>query len=374
MKKNILQIYPWINNRELYYLKKVIRSTFVTENKLTEQFEDKFKKITGSKYAIAINNWTLGLFACLKSLNVGPGDEVILPDMTFIASSNSVLLAGAKVVLCDINPKTLCIDTNKIASLINSRTKVIMPVHLYGNSCDLDEIKKLRRKKNFYIIEDAAQAVGVTYKGKHVGTIGDVGGFSFYGNKLITTGEGGMIVTNNKKIYKDIYHLKNHGRERKGVFIHKKIGYNFMFTEMQAALGLAQLEKLQKIIKLKLKIYQRYKKALEFIKNIKFVEATNKSNQIHWFTNILCNNKKLADYLKKNLIQTREAFYPLHLQPCYKKNMNVIKTYCPNSINIYKRLVSLPSAAQLKKSDQIKIINYIKLFFKNNDSSRNKFN
>jgi len=365
MVKKITQIYPWINYRELYYLKKVIKSTFITEGKFTKQFENKFKKIADSKYAIAVNNWTLGIFACLKSLNIGPGDEVVVPDMTFIASSNAVLLTGAKVVLCDINPKTLCIDTNKIASLINSRTKAVMPVHLYGNSCDLDEIKKLREKKNFYIIEDAAQGVGVTYKGKHVGAIGDVGGFSFYGNKLITTGEGGMIVTNNKKIYENIYRLKNHGREKKGIFIHKKIGYNFMFTEIQAALGLAQLEKLSKIIALKLEIYKKYKKSLQLLPDIKFVEPTGKSNQIHWFTNILCANTKLADYLEKKRVQTRRAFFPLHLQPCYAKNKNIIKkTKYPNSLRVYKRMISLPSAAQLKKADQTNIINYIKSYFK----------
>jgi len=364
MDKKILQIYPWINNRELFYLKKVIKSTFITEGILTKEFEDKFKKISNSKYAIAVNNWTLGIYACLKSLNIGPGDEVIVPNMTFIASSNAVLLAGAKVVLCDINPRTLCLDVQQIGHLINARTKAIMPVHLYGNSCDLDEIKKLKRKKNFYIIEDAAQAMGVTYKGKPIGTIGDVGGFSFYGNKLITTGEGGMIVTNNKKIYDNIYKLKNHGREKKGIFIHKKIGFNFMFTEMQAALGLAQLEKLQKIIQLKLSIYQKYKKELEFIPEITFIKPTDKSNQVHWFTNILCKNTKLVSYLEKKLIQTRRAFYPLHLQPCYNQNKNIIKkTKYINSINAYKSLISLPSAAQLKKIEQDKVIHYIKLFF-----------
>ena len=365
MRKNILQIYPWINNRELYYLKKVIKSTFVTENNFTDKFEEQFKKLTKAKYAIAINNWTMGLFACIKSLDIGPGDEVIVPDMTFIASSNAVLLSGAKVVLCDINPETLCIDTNKIKPLINSRTKAIMPVHLYGNSCDLDEIKKLKKKKNFYIIEDAAQAVGVKYKDKHVGTIGDVGGFSFYGNKLITTGEGGMIVTNNKKIYNNIYAFKNHGRKKKGIFIHNKIGYNFMFTELQAAMGLAQLEKLKKIISLKLQIYKKFKTALNSIENITFIKATQGSNQIHWFTNILSKNNKLINYLKKRKIQTRRAFFPLHLQPCYKHEKRVIKkNKYPNSVKVYKNLISLPSAAQLENNDLNYIIKNIIFFFK----------
>ena len=364
MKKKILQVYPWINGRELYYLKSVVRSTFVTEDKLTKKFEEKIRNITKAKYSISINNWTLGIFACLKSLNIGPGDDVIVPNTTFIASSNAVLLAGARVVLCDINPKTLCLDITKLNSLITSRTKAIMPVHLYGNSCELDEIINLKKKKNFYVIEDAAQALGVIYKKKHVGTIGDVGGFSFYGNKLITTGEGGMIVTNNQKIYKSIIKLKNHGREKKGVFIHKSIGYNFMFTEMQAAIGLAQLEKLSRIIANKKNIYNRYRKALGDIKEIEFVEPTPGSNQIHWFTNIMVKNSKLINFLESKSIQTRKGFLPLHLQPCYKNNKNIkMNSKFPNSEDVYKKLISLPSAAELNKFDQEKIIKFIRIFF-----------
>jgi perosamine synthetase len=375
LTKIINQIYPWIDNRELYYLKKAIKSTFITENKLTQNLEDRFRKLTKAKFAIAINNWTLGIYACLKSLNIGAGDEVIVPDMTFIATSNAVLLAGAKVVLCDVNYETLCIDPSKIKNLINNRTKAVMPVHLYGNSCDLDAIKKLKKKKNFFIIEDAAQGVGVTYKNKHVGTIGDVGGFSFYGNKLITTGEGGMIVTNNKKIYNNILMLKNHGRKTKGIFIHKRIGYNFMFTDIQAAVGLAQMDKLKKIIKIKENIYNFYKKNLRRIKSINFIKTTKYSNHIHWFSNIMCKDRKLSEYLNTKRIQTRKAFYPLHMQPCYRNNKKIIKKgEYNNSKKIYKELISLPSAVLIKKNELIKIIKNINLFFKNNDKIRYKFN
>jgi perosamine synthetase len=371
LTKIINQIYPWIDNRELHYLKKAIKSTFITENKLTKEFEDKFKKLTKAKFAIAINNWTLGIYACLKSLNIGAGDEVIVPDMTFIATSNAVLLSGAKVVLCDVNYETLCIDSSKIKDLINSRTKAVIPVHLYGNSCDLDAIKKIKRIKNFFIIEDAAQGVGVTYKNRHVGTIGDVGGFSFYGNKLITTGEGGMIVTNNKKIYNSILMLKNHGRKTKGIFIHKRIGYNFMFTDLQAAVGLAQLDKLKKIIDIKEKIFNYYKKKLEYIKSINYIKQSPFSNHIHWFSNIMCKNQKLIKFLNKNKIQTRKAFYPLHLQPCYKNNKNIIKKgKYENSKKIYKELISLPSAVQIKKSELADVSKKINLFFKANDKIR----
>jgi perosamine synthetase len=361
----ISQIYPWINNKELTYLKKVIESTFITENKFTKQFENKFKKFVGAKYAIAVNNWTLGMFACLKSLNIGPGDEVIVPNITFIATANAVLLSGAKVVLCEVKYETLCLDIDHLEKLINSKTKAIIPVHLYGNSCEMDKIKNLKRKKNFYVIEDAAQGLGVKYKNQHVGTIGEVGGFSFYGNKILTTGEGGMVVTNNKKIYDFIKSFKNYGRKGKGVYVHEKIGFNFKFTELQAAVGLAQFDKLKKSLDKKQKIFNFYKKNLENISEISFVKPSKKSNQVHWFSNIFCTNIKLLNFLKEKGIEVRKTFYPLHLQPCYKNNKNIIiKGNYNNSNKIYRNLLSLPSAVQIKHSELKKVAKNINLFFK----------
>ena len=367
---SISQIYPWINNKELAYLKKVINSTFITENKFTKKFEDKFKKFVGAKYAVAVNNWTLGMFACLKSLNIGPGDEVIVPNMTFIATANAVLLAGAKVVLCEVRYDTLCLDTHHLKKIINTKTKAIIPVHLYGNSCDMDEIIKLKKKKNFYIIEDAAQGLGVKYKNRHVGTIGEVGGFSFYGNKILTTGEGGMVVTNNKKIYNYIKSFKNYGRSGKGVYVHEKIGFNFKFTDLQAAIGLAQMDKLKKGFNKKEKIFNFYKKNLKNINQISFVKESKKSNQIHWFTNILCKNIKLLNllnFLKKRGVEVRRTFYPLHLQPCYKNNRNVIKKGKYNNSNkIYNDLLSLPSAVQITNNELRIVAKNINLFFQKN--------
>lgn len=367
---SISQIYPWINNKELKYLKQTIKSTYITENKLTERFENKFKEFVGAKYAIAVNNWTLGLFACLKSLNIGYGDEVIVPNMTFIATANSALLCGAKVVLCEVNYKTLCLDITHLKKLINSKTKAIIPVHLYGNSCDMDEIKKLQKKKNFYIVEDAAQGLGVRYNKKHVGTIGEVGGFSFYGNKILTTGEGGMVVTNNKKIYDFIKTFKNYGRSKKGSYIHEKIGFNFKFTDLQAAVGLAQFDKLKKGLIKKQKIFDFYKKNLEHNNEISFIKPLDKSNQVHWFSNIICESNKsikLLNFLKKNKIELRRTFYPLHLQPCFKNNKNIIKNgNYKESNKIYKNLLSLPSAIQITNAELKKVVRNINLFLKKN--------
>ena len=372
----IIQIYPWIDNKELEEVTKVIQSTFLTENECTKKFEKKFRSITKAKYAIAINNWTMGLFCCLKALKIGKNDEVIVPDITFIASANAVILAGAKVVLCNVDSETLNISTSSIEKMITKRTKAIMPVHLYGNSCNMTKILKIAKKYKLKIIEDAAQGLGVFHKKKHVGTIGDVGGFSFYGNKLITTGEGGMITTNNKKIYDEILQLKNHGRKVKGKFIHEKIGYNFMFTDIQAAIGLAQINKLKKIINKKLKIYKYYKSNIIKNEKIKYIKELDKTSSVYWFTNIITKQAlKLKKFLSKKNIESRNCFYPLSLQPCYDNNNDIIKKYVnkENSLNIYKSLLSLPSATQININELNKVIKNINSFYEKKNKTIGKF-
>jgi len=248
MRDFIPQIEPWIDNRELYYLKKVVESTYVTENKLTKEFENRVKESTGSKYAIAYTNGTMALYACLKALGIKRSDKVIVPNMTFVATANAVIMAGATPVFCEVQEDTFCMDPEQLKGLIDPYTKAIIPVHLYGQAANMDSIMAIANDKNIPIIEDAAQGVGVKYKDKHVGTFGDMGILSYYGNKTITCGEGGIILTDSEDLAKACYRLKNHGRDTKGIFKHDHIGYNFSFTEMQAAIGLAQMDKLPDII------------------------------------------------------------------------------------------------------------------------------
>jgi perosamine synthetase len=347
----LIQTEPFINNDDIKIIKKVIKRKYVTEDKFTKEFEDKVKKYTGSKYAIAVNNWTSGIFCCLKAMNIGPGDEVIVPNITFIATSNAVIMAGATVVLCEVNDDNMCLDTDKIKSLINNKTKAVIPVHLYGNFCDMQELIKLKKKYKFSIIEDAAQAFGVRYKGKHVGNFGDCGGFSFYGNKILTTGEGGIIVTNSRTLAKKIYQIKNHGRNKKGIFYHKKIGFNFMFTELQAALGISQLNKFKKIIKKRQQIFKAYYQNINNKNLVKFHLRNKHIKPLHWFVNITSSKiSKIQKSLKKENIQTRKIFYPLNLQPCYKNN-KLIKNLNDNFIiskKIFQNVISLPTFHNIK--------------------------
>jgi len=358
----IPQIEPWIDERELFYLKQVVESTYVTEHNLTKNFENRIKDLTGSKHAIAYTNGTAALYACLKAVGVGPGDEVIVPNMTFIATSNAVLMAGAAPVFCEISETTLCIDPRNIIDLITNKTKAIIPVHLYGQSADMHVIMKIANENGLFIIEDAAQSIGVDFDNKHTGTYGDLGILSFYGNKTITCGEGGIILTNDDKLKDICYRLKNHGRDKKGVFVHDHIGFNFCFTEMQAAIGLAQLDKLPAIIERKKEIYDIYhKKLADLSENLKPIMIDRRTKPVHWFTSFLTEEKnQLQRYLKNKNIQTRDFFYPLNMQPCYG---NITKKAFPISKKAYCEGISLPSSYNLRDEQQEYIIDSIFEFY-----------
>jgi len=261
----------------------------------------------------------------MKALGIGPGDEVIVPDMTFIATANAVIMAGAKPIFCDVYPDTFCIDVERAEGTISEHTKAIIPVHLYGQSADMVKIKILAHKYNLRIIEDAAQGIGVTFENRHVGTFGDLGVLSFYGNKTITCGEGGMVLTNDDELASKCYRLKNHGRDKKGIFVHEDIGYNFSFTEMQAAVGISQMKKLSKIISRKKVIHELYRRALANLDRLLPVHIDTRTEPVYWFTSFLSDDvDELSKYLLESDIQTRRFFYPLHLQPCYKNNEMVL--------------------------------------------------
>ncbi len=359
----IIQIEPWIDDEELKEITEVIKSTYLTENKKTEELEKKFRELTGAENAIAYSNGSTALFAALKMLNIGVSDEVIVPALTYIASSNSIILSGAKPVFADVDINTAQIDPKEIEKRITSKTKAIMPVHLYGQSCDMDEIMKIANKYKLKVVEDAAQGVGVKFNGKHVGLFGDLGAFSFYGNKTITMGEGGMVVTSNVEFNKKLRAFKNHGRYKRGTFLHEEIGFNFSITEMQAAIGIAQLKKFYRIKKRKAEIRDYYEMKLSDIDAIKLTYIDPRCSPVHWFTNIIVDNRPdLQDHLAKHEIQTRRFFPVLNLQPCYK-NIEFQGDY-PNANYLYEHGLSLPSSAILKDEQLEEVVKRIREFFK----------
>src|SRR5580700_5635061 len=351
----IVQIEPWIDECELRELKRVIDSTFLVEHDLTREFESLTAAMAGCRHAMAVCNGSMALFVCLKALGIGPGDEVIVPNLTFVATANAVILAGATPVLCDVREDTFCLDVERAEKLLTRKTRALLPVHLYGQSADMPQVMALARAHHLKVIEDAAEGVGVTFEGRHVGTFGDMGILSYYGNKTITCGEGGMVLTDDDELARAAYRLKNYGRDQKGTFVHESIGFNFSFTDLQAAIGIAQMKKLPAIVCRKREIHDRYVDELRSLAGLRPVFIDPRCQSVFWFTSFLCDNPDaLSAFLRGHNIQTRRFFCPLHLQPCYadRKHVQIIDPDFRISERIYRQGISLPSAYSLTPEDQ----------------------
>lgn len=357
--KFISQIEPWIGKEEIREVTKVLESGWITEADKTKEFESLIAAFVGSKYAHALSNGTVTLFAGLKTLGIGAGDEVIVPDFTMVASPNSVIMAGAKPVFVDIKKEDLCLDIVEVEKKITRKTKAIMPVAINGRAPDMDALMSLAKKRKILIIEDAAQAFGSYYKKKHLGTIGDIGSFSFSTPKIITTGQGGALVTNSKELSDKIIKIKDFGRINRNTQDHDELGYNFKFTDIQAALGIAQMKKLSWRIKRKKEMYKLYRDCLRSTSEIKFIK-TDLEQTAPWYIDIVVEDPiSLNKYLKSNNIGTR-LFYPaIHTTRPY---LGFGKF--PNSLWASTHGLWLPSSSFLSDSDILKVCDYIANFYK----------
>jgi perosamine synthetase len=364
MEYRIQQIQPFFDQEEILNLERAIETGWVTEGPFSQQFLTSLKEFTGARYAVLANNGTLGLYLALLAIGAQKGDEVIVSDFTFNASASSIAFTGATPVFADIHSGTLQIDASKIEKLITPRTKAIMPIHIYGQSCDMDPVIALAKKYNLKIVEDAAQGFGVFYKGKHTGTMGDVGVISFFADKTITTGEGAVILTNNEDIFNKLKMLRNQGRPNSGTFIHPELGMNFRMTDLQCAVGVAQFKKFEKIREIKYKNYSQYEAALHNIPEVEFVQQGSYTNFIPFRVNIKVPRLvELIEYLEKNAIQTRRMFYPLHRQPCFS-NLNYPENDFPIANDAYDRGISFPVHCRLKEEDIDYLCETVKVFYK----------
>lgn len=337
---NVPQMETWLGEAEIKNLTDVIRSNWITEGRYTSEFGERLNELFGCRYGVFTPTGTFALVLGLLALEIGLGDEVIVPDTTFIASATSVILVGATPVFVDVNKENFQIDTHACEAVITEKTKAIMPVHLYGMAANMKQILELAEKHNLRIIEDACQAVGVSYFGKHVGTLGDIGAFSFFADKTITTGEGGYVVCKDEEIYKRLRLLRNQGRIEKGSFIHPSIGFNFHITDLQSAVGLAQLDKLPKVIKRKLEIYERYRLRLSELSEIQFLQIEDGSSFVPFRVVLICEElEQLILHLEHDDIQTRRFFYPLHKQPCFDRGND---EQFSNAIYGYEHGICLP--------------------------------
>ena len=343
---------PSITQKEIDFVTDAVKSTWISSlGKYIDQFEAEFALFCGSKYAICVSNGTVAIHLALIANNIGEGDEVIIPNLSFVATANAVLHAGAKPIFVDIDSYNLCIDPEKIEDAITTKTKAIIPVHLYGHPSDMKSIMEIAQRRNLIVIEDAAEAHGAKAYGKVVGSWGDCATFSFYGNKNITTGEGGMITTNDEKLNLRCRHLRDHAMSKVKRYWHDEVGYNYRMTNIQAALGCAQLERVKDLTGKKLELFSWYSEGLKDIKGISLNRTSSWATNSYW---LICmeyefwkteeEREQFMVRLRADGVDTRPYFYPMSEMPYLKESVNT-----PVVFDVYKKGINVPTFYDLTR-------------------------
>ena len=366
---------PWITKEDKKSVMRALDSTLLTDGPRLREFEKAFSKFTGAKYAIGVSNATSALHLSLKAAGIGNGDEVIVPDMTFVATANAVILSGAVPVFADVEKEDMNISINSIRDNISSKTKAILPVHFAGRACNIEEIVKIARLHNLKIIEDCAHAIGARYKNKHVGNFGEAGCFSFYPTKNITTIEGGMVITNSKKIAQYVMTLRNHGITKSLTQRYSggkpwdydvmEAGYNYRLDEIRASLGLSQLKRIQKLNSMRKKAFEYYNLKLKEIPGIITPTlSTNNDDAYHLY--IIRIQKKygmsrdqLFRKLLDNGISTSAHYKPLHEFTAFKKWQERNKDL-RNATELYREIISLPFYPNISRREQDLVIKCVR--------------
>jgi perosamine synthetase len=365
--RKIMIASPVLNGNELAYVTDCVKTNWISsQGKYVRKFESQFSEYHNGFHALAVSNGTVALHLALLALGIGKGDEVIVPDLTFAASVNAILYTGATPVLVDIDPVTWTLDLQKAEGSITERTKGIMPVHLYGHPCDMDATMVLASKYNLYVIEDCAEALGSFYKDLPVGVFGDAATFSFFGNKTITTGEGGMVLFKDPAMAARAAILRDHGMQKDKRYWHIEVGYNYRMTNLQAAVGVAQFERLHEFVTAKRKIAAVYTDALKPIPYFILPAEMEHTVNSFWLYTLLIrpdspfSREDVISFLYLNGIETRPVFYCMHEMPPYQsfgesKSLAVSKGVSTSGL-------SLPSSVNLSEVELTHVCNIIKQF------------
>lgn len=365
-----------IDEHDIHSVINVLKGDFLTTGPTIQQFEKAIAQYVGAKYAVSFANGTAALHAACYAAGISEGDEVITTSMTFVASANCILYQGGRPVFADIDYETYNISTESIEEKITSKTKAIIPVHFTGQPVELDTIKKIAKENNLIVIEDAAHALGSTYKKQKIGSIGDMTMFSFHPVKHITTGEGGIITTNNSVFYEKLIKFRTHGIERdpkrllenQGPWYYEMqyLGYNYRMTDIQAALGLSQLSKLDSFIKIRKKYVEIYNMEFGTLSEISIPKQLhNTFSSWHLYiirlnTRLLkCNRKEVYEALQKENIGVNVHYIPVHLHPFYQK-LGYEKGICPQAEKLYEEIITLPLFPKMTEDDVWDVINAVK--------------
>ena len=359
---------PDIGPLEEQYVVDAVRSGWVSSlGRYIREFEDQFAAYCGTHFGVATSSGTTALHLALACLGVGPGDEVIVPTLTFVATANVVMYTGAKPIFVDADFETWCLDPVAVERALSSRTRAIIVVHLYGHPANMDPILSFASAHGIPVIEDAAEAHGALYKHRRVGSIGKIGVFSFYGNKLITSGEGGMLVTDDEDIAERARFLRDHAMSKERRYWHPEIGYNYRLTNLQAALGLAQLNRIDEFLNRKREIMGWYREFLNGCNDFPLNPELPWAKSSYWMVCALLprgiSQEDFMSELRSKGIDTRPFFHPIHTLPPYQGLYREVSSNgngCPKAENLAKRGINLPSSTKLSQADVEQITDIIK--------------
>jgi perosamine synthetase len=356
---------PQLDGHELDYVTECLRTGWISsQGAYVKRFEAEFGARCGVPHALAVSNGTVAIHLALMALGIGEGDEVIVPDLTFVATINTVIQAGATPVLADVDPGTWTLDPDEVERLITPRTKAILPVHLYGHPCHMDELMAIARKHGLLVVEDCAEALGSLYKGRPMGSFGDAATFSFFGNKTITTGEGGMVLFRDAAVAERATVLRDHGMDKQRRYWHNVVGYNYRLTNIQAAIGVAQLERLDSFVEAKRKLAATYTAGLQRIGGITPPPEASWAHNGFWLYSCLVGpgfglgRDEVMDRMARNGIETRPVFYPLHAMPPYRKYVQAGQEF-PVSTRLSRNGVSLPSSVTITQEEQASVLDVL---------------
>jgi perosamine synthetase len=350
---------PLLDGNERKYLNECIDTGWISsEGPFVKRLEAEFSKLMGCAHGVAVCNGSVAIEVALAALKIGPGDEVILPTFTIMSCASAIVRAGAMPVVVDCQADTWNLDPDLIAAKITNRTKAIMVVHIYGLPVDMDPIIELARRRNLHIIEDAAEQHGQTYKGRPVGSLGDISTVSFYPNKHVTTGEGGMVLTNDSSLAARCRDLRNLCFDAERRYIHTELGWNFRMSNVQAALGVAQLERIDEIVAKKRRIGAWYQQALRGHPLLQLpLERTDFAENIYWVFGVVLDDRVPFDAtdamhkLKQRGVDSRHFFWPMHEQPVFRNKGWFAGERCPNAERIARRGFYLPSGVALTEEE-----------------------
>lgn len=343
---------PRLGGKELEYVSDCITSGWVSsKGKYVNQFETAFARYCECEYGVATFNGTIALHLVLAALGIGPGDEVIVPTLTFVATANAVAYTGATPIFVDSEPQTWNIDPRAVAAALTPRTKAIIPVHLYGHPAEMDALNAIAQAHDLLVVEDAAEAHGARYRGRRVGSLARAAIFSFMGNKIITTGEGGVVVTDDQALAERCFFLQNHARYAENPYWHTEIGFNYRMTNLQAALGVAQLEQIDEFIAIRRRNAAAYAARLAEVPGITLPPQADGVENVYWMFAPLIepefglDRDALMVRLREQGIDSRPFFYPIHTMPMYQRGQSL-----PVAESLAARGINLPSGANLTES------------------------